>query len=188
VYGPPVYGAPYGGYPPPGYPPPGYGYPAPWYPPRRPQKPGSVVGAAVVAMVQGGIVVIASLYLWFFASLADVAFSEFDGSFTPATADALATEGTVLAIVQLLSAVLLVGAGIWALNTRAPGARRLLIAAHAVQVGLSLYWAVRLAVLVDEGGGSLLAFVLIFAAGPLVSVGLLLTAAARQWFAPSPTY
>jgi hypothetical protein len=190
-YGPPVYGAaPYAGYPPPAYPPPGYGYPAPWYPPRRPQKPGSVVGAAVLALVQGGIVAIASLYLWFFASLADAALTEFDSSFTPATANALASEGTVLAIVQLLSAVLLVAAGIWALNTRAPGARRLLVAAHAVQVALSLYWAVRLAVLFDDvsDGGSLLAFSVLFAGGPLVSIGLLLTGAARQWFAPSPTY
>jgi hypothetical protein len=195
-YGPPVYGAaPYTGYgyPPPGYPseyPTAYGYPAPWYPPRRPQKPGSLVGAAVLALVQGGIVAIASLYLWMFASLADAAFSEFDGSFTPATAEALASEGTVLAIVQLLSAVLLVAAGIWALNSRAPGARRLLLAGHAVQVVLSLYWAIRLAVLFDDvsDGGSLLAFAVLFAGGPLVAIGLLMTGAARQWFAPPPTY
>jgi len=194
-YGPPVYGStPYGGYPPPAYPPASppatYGYPAPWYPPRRPPKPGGVIGAAVLAFVQGGVVAIVSLYLWFFASLADAALTEFDGSFTPASANALANEGTIVALIQLLSAVLLIGAGVWVLTTRSPAARRLLMAAHAVQVALALYWAVRLAVLFDDvaDGGSLLAFAVLFGSGPLVSIGLLLGGAARQWFSPTPTY
>jgi hypothetical protein len=181
-YGPPVYGAqPYAGYPPP------YGYPGYWVPPRRPQRPGGVIAAAVLAFVQGAIVVIASIYVWFFASLADVALAGVEEGYSPAVVDALATEGTVLAIVQLLSAVLLIGAGVWALNAQAPGARRLLLGAHAVQVALALYWAVRLTVLFDDAaeGGPLLVFAAVFAAAPLVSIGMLFTAPARQWFAPA---
>ncbi|UOY02850.1 hypothetical protein [Blastococcus sp. PRF04-17] len=188
-YGPPVYGAaPYTAYGPPqqypGWPPYGAGHPGYWMPPGRPQRPGGVIAAAVLAFVQAGIVVIASIYLWFFASLADLALSGVDSSYSPAVVNALATEGTALAIIQLVSAVLLVGAGVRALNARTAGARRLLLGAHAVQVALSLYWAVRLTVVLGDGAesGPLLAFTAIFAAGPIVSIGLLLTAVARQWF------
>jgi hypothetical protein len=195
VYGPPVYGpqaygaGPYGA-PPYGspYAPQPYGYPAPWYPPQPPRRPGQLITAAVLAFVQAAMVLIASLYVWFFASLADFVVEESQGGFSPATADALATEGTVLAIVQLVSFVLLVGAGIRALNARTRGAWRLLVAAHVVQVLLSVYWAVRLAMLLDgagsDGAGPLLVFTAFFAAGPVVALGLLMTGTVRGWFAP----
>ena len=67
--------------------------------------------------------------------------------------DALATEGTTLAIVQLVSFVLLVVGGVRALNARTRAAWRLLVVAHAVQVVLSVYWAVRLVMLLDEAPG-----------------------------------
>ncbi|TFV64268.1 hypothetical protein E4P40_27095, partial [Blastococcus sp. CT_GayMR20] len=108
VYGPPAYGAgPYGS----PYPPQPYGYPAQWYAPPPPRRPGQLITAAVLAFVQSAMVLIASLYVWFFASLADFVVQESQGGFSPATADALATEGTVVAIVQLVSCALLVGAG-----------------------------------------------------------------------------
>jgi hypothetical protein len=194
VYGPPGYGlAPYGqppyGMPPYGGQPPAYGYPAPWLPPRPPRRPGQLITAAVLAFVQGAMVLIASLYVWFFASLADFVVQQGQGTYSPATVDALATEGTTLAIVQLVSFVLLVAGGVRALNARTRGAWRLLVAAHAVQVVLAIYWAIRLSMLLDEAGpdagGPLLAFALFFAAGPLVALGLLLTGAVRGWFAPA---
>jgi hypothetical protein len=207
-YGPPVYGlpgyssAPYGqppygqppyGMPPYGGQPPAYGYPAPWLPPRPPRRPGQLITAAVLAFVQGGMVLIASLYVWFFASLADLLAQQGQqgqgGTFSPATVDALATEGTTLAIVQLVSFVLLVAGGVRALNARTRAAWRLLVAAHAVQVVLSIYWAIRLSMLLDEagpdGGGPLVVFALFFAAGPVVALGLLLTGTVREWFAPA---
>ena len=62
------YPAPYGyGYPGPA-PYPGYGYPGPWAP-RRPQRPGQVITSAVLAFVQTALVLVASLYLWFFTSM-----------------------------------------------------------------------------------------------------------------------
>lgn len=187
-YGPawPPYGAaPYGAAP--------YGYPAPYgapygwpVPPPRPRRPGQVVTAAVLAFVQGGVVVLASLYLWFFASLADIALDGLPGASTPTT-DALATEGRVLATVGLVSAVLLVIAGVAALNGRSRRVWLLVMVAHAVQVVLSGYWLVRLLSVFDSVGGSspeasVAAFTFFFAAGPLVALGLVVVGGGRRWF------
>lgn len=167
-------------------------YGAPWGPPRPVERtPGQVIAAAVLAFVQAVVVLVASLYVWFFASIADIASSGRPGVYTSETARRLATEGTVLAVVQLVSAVLLVAGGIMALNRRTPGASRLLAGAHIVQVVLALYWAGRLLdVLGDlpgaDGEGSLAAFSLFFVVGPVVSLGLLLSGAARRWFTAPP--
>ncbi|TFV66776.1 UNVERIFIED_ORG: hypothetical protein E4P37_05435 [Bacillus sp. AZ43] len=178
----------YGQYPAP------YGHPAaqwgaaPWVPPRRPQRPGQLVTAAVLAFAQAGVVLLVSLYLWFFASVADV-LAENSGSLaTPATLDALTTEGTVLAIAGLVSAVALAAAGIGALGSRRPTARLLLVAAFALQVVLAVYWAVRL---LDEAGGagsdgSIVAICLFFSGAPLVGAGMLFTGPGRQWFGGTP--
>jgi hypothetical protein len=167
----------------------GYAFPAlPALPPRRPQRPGQVITAAVLAFAQAVVVLIASLYLWFFASIAELAAAEAGGVRLPGTMDALATEGTVLAIVQLLSAAVLVGAGVWALNNRRRGAWLLLVAALAVQVLLAGYWAVRL--MTEIGGfdseGAIVSFSLFFAAGPLVGLGMLLVGPGRRWFGGTP--
>jgi hypothetical protein len=200
-------GPPYGG-PPPMQPaiqpyagqPAGWGYPAPygtapygtapygaapWGPaPPRPQRPGQVITAAVLAFAQATVVMIASLYLWFFASVAELAASGSGGVWAPGRVDALAAEGTVLAIVQLLSAVLLVGAGVWALNRRARAPWRLLVAALAVQLVLAAYWTVRLMSELDgvDTGRTIISFALFFAAGPLVGLGMLLVGPGRRWF------
>ncbi|MFD2092296.1 hypothetical protein [Blastococcus deserti] len=185
--GQPYAGQPYAGQP---YATP-YGYPAPYGtapwgppPPRRPQRPGPVITAAVLAFVQALVVLIASLYLWFFASIADVAVAEAGGVWSPGTVDALATEGTVLAIVQLLSAVALVGGGVWALNTRRRAAWAVLVAALGLQVLLAGYWTVRLLGEFDgsDAAGTVLGFTLFFAVGPLVGLGMLLAGPGRRWF------
>jgi hypothetical protein len=195
----PVPGGPYGQYPPGyGYPPP-YGYPAPYgypgaygqswasSPPQAPRRPGQVITSAVLAFVQAGLVLLASLYLWFFAAVAEVAVSEAGAGATSSEVEALATEGTVLAVVQLVSTVLLVVGGIAALNRRSRAAWLLLVTAHAVQVVLAVYWTVRLlAVLGDVPGAGaeegFASFALFFAAAPLVGLGLLLLGAGRRWF------
>jgi hypothetical protein len=201
-------GPPYGG-PPPMLPPAqpyagqsaGWGYPAPYgtapygpapygtapwgpVPPRRPQRPGQVITAAVLAFAQATVVMVASLYLWFFASVAELAASGSGGVWAPGRVTALATEGTVLAIVQLLSAVLLVGAGVWALHRRTQAPWRLLVAALALQVVLAGYWAVRLTSEVGgvDTGRTIVSFAMFFAAGPLVGLGMLLVGPGRRWF------
>jgi hypothetical protein len=184
----PVQPVPYGYPAPSGYPAP-YGYPAPWPgPPHRgPARPGQVVTAAVLAFVQAGLVLIASLYVWFFASIIEFAATEGSPVYSPGAVDALATEGTVLAVVQLASAALLIAAGIRALSARTRAAWLLLVAATALQVLLALYWVVRLGMLLDGAAdagarGAFLAFTVFFAAAPLVSLGLLLIGAGRRWF------
>lgn len=183
-YGQPGYGPP--AYPSYGYPPPGYGYPAPWpVAPRGPRRPGQVIASAVLAFVQAAMVLIASLYVWFFASLATVATAGAPGSLD---AEGLATEGTVLAAVQVVSVVLLVTAGVLALNRRSHTTWLLLVAAHAVQIVLSIYWLVRLLALADDVPGPdtdtvFAAFTLFFAAGPVVGLALVVLGAGRRWFA-----
>jgi hypothetical protein len=208
--GPPYQGppptVPYGGYPPaPGHPAPygypafgyppasGYGPPAPWGPPppQAPRRPGQVITSAVLAFVQAVVVLLASLYLWFFASIAEVAIAgaaaEAGATYSSATVEALATEGTVLAVVQLISVVFLVGAGIVALVRRTRAGWLLLLVAHAVQVVLAIYWAVRLLDLFGDipgatGEEGFAAFTLFFAAAPLVGFGLLALGPGRRWF------
>jgi hypothetical protein len=159
--------------------------PSPWGPPpQRPQRPGQLITAAVLAFAQAVIVLIASLYVWFFASIADVAATEVGGALAPGDVDGLATEGTVLAIIQLLSVVALVAGGVWVLNSRRRGAWLLLVGALAVQVVLAVYWAVRLQSEVGafDTEGAIAAFSMFFAAGPVVGLGMLLVGPARRWF------
>lgn len=218
--GPPYQGppptAPYGGYPPAAYPPGpghpaplgsppayghppahGYGPPPPWGPPppRTPRRPGQVITSAVLAFVQAVVVLLASLFLWFFASVAEVAVAETTtaagGTYSSARVEALAGEGAMLALVQLLSVVLLVGAGIVALVRRTPTGRLLLLAAHAVQVGIAIYWAVLLLDLLGDVPGAtreegLAAFTLLFAVPPVVGLGLIAVGPGRRWFGGGP--
>ncbi|RBY85623.1 hypothetical protein DQ241_15060 [Blastococcus sp. TF02A-30] len=187
TYAPPTYAPPpYGGWPPGPYGAPGWGPP-----PRPPRTPASVVTAAVLAFVQAVVVLIASLYVWFFASIADIASSGRPGVYTSETARSLATEGTVLAVLQLVSVVALVVGGLLALNRRTPAAYRTLAGALVAQVVIALYWAARLLDVVgdvpgSDGKGVLAAFTLFFLAGPAVALGLLLTNAARGWFTGTP--
>jgi magnesium-transporting ATPase (P-type) len=143
------------------------------------------VGAAVLAFVQSGIVLIASLYVFMFASLARVAVQE--GATSTSAIDGLAGEGTALAIIQLLSVVALVIGGIMALSKRTRSAWLVLIGSLAVQVVLAVYWAVRLAALSDDIPGSdpssaFAWFAVFFAAMPLVALGLVGFGPGRRWF------
>ncbi len=180
------YPAPYGqpGYGPPAFGPPGYGWPAPA--PTGPRRPGQVVAAAVLAIVQAALVAFASAYLLLVASVLGLDL-DIDGTVDP-RATAIADEMRVLAWVQFASVVALVAAGVVALNRRDRGSWLGLLAVLGVQVLLALYWAVRIVgVLADIPGPDdavpLLVFgALVFAAGPAVGVGLLLTRASREWF------
>ncbi|WP_448639958.1 hypothetical protein [Geodermatophilus sp. URMC 63] len=207
--GPPVTApAPWAGHGVPGYGVPGYGVPGygtPWYGaqghgvpvwgppvPSRPRRPGQVVAAAVLAFAQAGVVAVASAYVLLLAStfgfLATV-----PGATDAEEADALVTEATVLTVVQLLSAIALVVGGVLVLNRRARSSWLTLLAGFAAQLGLALYWLVRLLTLgglVDDAVGSdpagvLVVGVLFFAAAPAVGTGLLLVGAVRRWAAGS---
>src|SRR3954451_20025032 len=122
---PPQYGyaAPYGQ--------PGYGYPPPWgpVPPNRPQRPGPVITSAVLAFVQAGVVLIASLYVWFITSMVGLAAQDNPAVFASSRMESLTTEATALAVLQVLSAALLIGAGVRALAARSRPAWLLILAA-----------------------------------------------------------
>jgi hypothetical protein len=191
-------GAPYAGPPPttpyrpvPGWPPPApYGtawppvWPQPWPPgPARPQRPGQVVAAAVLAFVQAAGVALASAYLQLIGSVFSMAADE---PGFPADGAALAADAGVLSLVQLVSVVLLVAAGVLALTSRRAPARWTLAAAFALQLALAAYWAARLLSAFGSASGLLLFLVVCFAAGPAVALGLSVGRPARAWFASSP--
>ena len=187
----PAYGYPaqYGQPAPYGYGYPAYGYAVPWgpVPLQRPQRPGQVVTSAVLAFVQAGVVLIASLYLWFFTSMIGLAAQDNPAIFASSRMESLTTEATVLALLQVLSVVLLIVAGVRALASRSRTAWVLAVGAHAVQVVLALYWAVRLVTIVADfpgggGEGTPAAFTIFFAAAPAVGLGLLLFGGGRAWF------
>jgi hypothetical protein len=103
------------------------------------------------------------------------------------TAEALASEGEVLALLGVLSAVLLVVAGIAGLTRRSRAAWLLLLAGHAVQVVLAAYWAARLHTVLGDVPGTVdesafASFALVFAVAPLVGLGLVLFGPGRGWF------
>lgn len=197
-YAPSPYGPRPYGWPPPGAVPYAAGYPvapygpAPWAPgPRRcPQVPGQVVAAAVLAFVQAAFVGFASLYVWFAVSLVGFAAGQAPAAPGSGTAQELAAEGTVLAVLGVLSAVLLAVGGCAGLLRRSRLAWSLLAGGHAVQVVLAGYWGFRLhGVLGDVPGtlreGAFAALAMVFATAPLVSLGLVLLGPGRAWFAGS---
>jgi hypothetical protein len=176
------YGSPYG------YPAAPYGAPGAWWPVPAPppRRPGQVITSAVLAFVQAGLVVFASLYVWLFASLLDLA-AQSPGF--PGAADGIGAEGTVLAIVQFVSAAFLIAAGIRALSRRTRGAWVLLLVALGVQVVLAVYWGFRLSDFFGsmpgpDPSGVVVGLSLLFAAAPVVGIGLVAAGAGRRWFEP----
>lgn len=187
-------GAPYAGppttapyRPAPGWPPPapyGTAWPQPWPPaPARPQRPGQVIAAAVLALVQAAAVALATAYLQLLGTVFSMAADE---PGFPADGAALAAEAGVLSLVQLFSVVLLVAAGVLALTSRRALARWTLAAAFALQLALAVYWAARLLGAFGSASGVLLFLVVCFAAGPAVALGLSVGRPARAWFAGRP--
>lgn len=168
---------PYGGW---GPPPPGS-----WSPPGRPRTPGPVIAAAVVAMVQAALVLVAAIYVYFFATLAGLASNSTTGLDGTFFSREVATEGYRVALLQTLSSVLLVAGGVLALNRRSRRGWWTLLAALAVQLLLCGYWLLRLGGVLGDSfgsGGVVVSFVLVFAIGPIVALGLLLGGPARRWF------
>ncbi|WP_139206830.1 hypothetical protein [Geodermatophilus poikilotrophus] len=191
-------GAPYAGPPPttpyrpaPGWPPAPYGtawphaaWPQPWPPsPARPQRPGQVIAAAVLAFVQAAGVALATAYLQLLGSVFSMAAGQ---PGFPADGAALAAEAGVLSLVQLVSVLLLVVAGVLALTSRRASARWTLAAAFALQLALAAYWAARLLGAFGPASGLLPLLVVCFAAGPAVALGLSVGRPARAWFTSSP--
>ncbi len=158
----------------PGYVPPGWvpgpypGYPpAPYgagYPPRGPVKPGVVTGAAVLAFVQAGLLVIGGI-----VTLAGgTALQSVDVSVQRGLSGVL----TVMGFLTLVAAGLLIAGGV-TVHNRKPW---LLVAGCALSLVLSVWWAVQFDILTFT-----VTWPLILAIMPIISLSLVFGPAARAW-------
>jgi len=159
-YGTAPYGAPAGGWAP--YPP----------APARPQRPGSVIAAAVLLFVSAVLVLLGTLYGMAFSALADLAYGP-DSGLSP-----------WLALVQLAQVGLLVVGGVQVLARD----RRWLLIGCAVQLALSLYWAVVLTRLASPTfSDTVLVLPVVYGVLAAVAAGLTFLPDARAWTArPAP--
>ncbi|WP_448608010.1 hypothetical protein [Geodermatophilus sp. URMC 60] len=144
-----------------------------------------MIAAAVLAFVQAAGVALASAYVQLLGTVFTMASGE---PGFPGDAAALAAEAGVLAVVQLVSVVVLVAAGVLALTSRRPLARWTLGVASALQLALAAYWAARLLGAFDSTSGLLLFLVLCFAAAPAAALGLSSGRPARAWFGGDPAW
>ena len=165
-YGAPPYGAPGAGQP-------GWGWTP--YPqrPTGPQRPGSVIAAAVLVFASALLVLVGTLYGMAFSALVDLAYGP-DSGLSP-----------WLALVQLAQVGLLVVGGTQVLARD----RRWLLVGCAVQLALSVYWAVVLTGLASAAfSDSVLVLPVVYGVLALVAAGLTFLPDARAWTArPAPT-
>jgi hypothetical protein len=175
-WGPPPYAHP--GYPQPGYPQPGYPQPG-WgwvpYPPQQsgPQRPGSVITAAVLVFVSAVLVLLGTLYAMAFSALLSLARGPNNGI------------GPWLALLQLALAGLLLAGGLRALSRD----RRWLLGAAAGQLALSVHWFRVLGDLAPPTvNESVLVLPLVYGALAVVAAGLTFLPDARAWTARRPAH
>jgi hypothetical protein len=151
------------GYPPPGYPPPGYGYPPPGYPPAKPGRPGSITAAAVLAFVQGGVVLVSGIFLLAAVSEFTKRVSGFSGG---------EGEAWAVTIAVLLSGVLLVVGGVRLLK----GPSGVVSAGCVVSLAISIYFLIR-----TEFNGGVVGLALGYAVLPIIILCFALGGTARSW-------
>jgi hypothetical protein len=162
-YAPPPQYAPYGQ--PQWGPPPGWGW-AP-YPPR-PQRPGTVIAAAVLVFASAVLVLVGTVYAMAFSALLSLARGPDAGI------------GPVVALLQLALAGLLVVGGLRVLNRD----RWWLLGAAAGQLAMTVYWLVVLDdVAPSTVDGSVLTLPLLYGALAVVAAGLTFLPDARAWTA-----
>ncbi len=170
----PEQGYPQQGYGQPGYGQPAYGQPAygqPGYPqlgytvvPVKPPKPGAVKGAAVLAFVQGGIILFSGIgTLGGGAGLNDLGLRG-----TGSIGDTL----TIMGVLALIASGLLIAGGVSAFNKHSG----LLIAGAALSLALSVWWMIQF-----DFFSAVLIWALLLAAMPIISVALILGPTAQAW-------
>ncbi|HEY2298132.1 MAG TPA: hypothetical protein VGH43_10425 [Jatrophihabitans sp.] len=196
-YGPPQ--QPYGQYPPQGYgqqypqqyqsypQQPGYS-PYPQYAPyqyqpypypyqRPPDRPGTATTAAVLAFVAGGLLIVASLFLFAGASLINDLGDELNQSTGPATSE-LAIDG----VINLIASGLLIAGGVMVAGRKLRG-RNLLTTGSGIVVACSIYWLVRF----DHSFGGTVFYAVLFSALVVISVSMAFTTTSRAWLTAAPS-
>jgi hypothetical protein len=154
------------GYQQPGYPPPGYpGYPG--YPgvPTGPTRPGAVTAAAVLAFVQGGIVIISGIVL---LSVVNEFSRRVDG-FAGNKAEAWA-----VTIAVLVAGALLIAGGVQLIK----GPTGAAVIGSALSLLISVYFLIR-----SEFNSGVVWLALSYAVLPIIILAFALGAGARSWAA-----
>ena len=160
-YGPPQYGPPPWG-------PPGWG-PNPY--PVRPQRPGPVIAAAVLAFASAVLVLVGTVYAMAFSALLSLARGPDAGI------------GPAVALLQLALAGLLVTGGLRVLGHD----RWWLLGAAAGQLAMTVYWLVVLDdVAPSTIDGSVLTLPLVYGALAVVAAGLTFLPDSRAWTTRTP--
>jgi hypothetical protein len=156
-------GYPTAGYPSAGYPQPGY----PGYPPvpAGPVRPGAVTAAAVLAFVQGGVVLISGIVL---LSVVNEISRRVDG-YTGGK-----TEAWILTIAVILAGALLIAGGVQILK----GPTGVVIGGAALSLLISVYFLVR-----SEFNAAVVWLALSYAVLPVIILAFALGAGARSWAA-----
>jgi hypothetical protein len=140
----------------------------------------------VLAFVQAALVLLATVYVFMLAMVAGVAADQ--SIALPGGLAGLATEAKVVAVVQLLSAVGLIVAGLFALGRRRRATWPVVLAAFGLQLVLAAYWGIRLGTVLRDlpgaqSSGPVVTLALFFAAQPAVALGLVLVGPGRRWLA-----
>lgn len=165
---PPGYQQPYQqapGYPPaPGYP--GYGYPVV---PGPPAVPGNVRAAAVLAFVQGGLLILAGLITISFADNGS------DNDFGLRSIQ-LGSEDSLLimGVLTLIAGGLLIAGGVQLPRKKSV----LLLVGSGISLVMSVWWLIT-----TDFDESVLIWALLLAAMPIISASLAAGQTARQWMA-----
>jgi len=172
------YGTPYGSGPwtPYGQPAPGYGAPSPYVGRRDPdRRPGTVLGAAITAIVMSSLVALFSVVMVI------VAVAVGDGELTSEERIGI---GVIFAVMLVLSVVAIVCAALTI--RRSPGARVTLLVLGFISAGLCLVSALaNLSTTYGQPASAVLA--LLWLGGVVTVLCLLLTRDVRDWFATRPS-
>lgn len=165
---------------------PPYGQPAPQYPygsmPAAPAeyssgpipRPGTVTAAAVLGYIQAGITLIPTILM-----LAGLVSSDTSGAAEDAAL------GWIIVLAQIAGAALLIAGGVQIMGGKS---RSVMVAGAGLEVAISLFWIIRVALIdsegvdvIDAGKGVIIGIAIFFAIMPTISLVMSLGASTTQF-------
>lgn len=148
-----------------------YGYPAP----QVDARPGTVLGASVLAYVLAGLLILSGALLLFGASTVDSLGDAFNSDTSSVTAE-LALDG----LADLLAGGLLIAGGV-SLSGRHLRGRTMLVVGTTITLIECVYWLAR-----TSADGGVFVFVVVFGALAVISLVLAVSGTASQWLRGAP--
>ncbi|MEP7177524.1 MAG: hypothetical protein ABI775_00380 [Pseudonocardiales bacterium] len=140
------------------------------------QRPGTVLGASVLAYVLAGLLILAGALLLGGASAA----SSFGDAFNSNTSD-ITAELTLDGFADLLAGGLLIAGGV-SLTGRHSRGRTMLLVGAGITLIECVYWLVR-----TSAAGGVFVFVLVFGALAVTSLVLAMSSTASHWLRTAPS-